>query len=92
MKKIILTTLLACTTTAMAHHETISSEVTKKFVETKPTVNFNHYSDSMVASGWGSVSFTLWVDCFDESRTCLTHGNQLPQLRCGNYMWCLPRN
>ena len=45
MKKIILTTLLACTTTVMADHETISSDLTKKFVETKPTVLTFRYAN-----------------------------------------------
>ena len=89
MKKIILTIFLAYTTTVMAHHETISSELTKKFVETKPTVNLNHFSDSMVASGWGSVRLTTYIDCSGTSSrtTCLTNENQSPWSRCGAGDW-----
>ena len=88
MKKIILTIFLAYTTTVMAHHETISSEFTKKFVETKPTVNLNHYSDSMVAWGWDSICLTTWEGLNDKSQTCLTNGDDNPGHVCGMHaMW-----
>ena len=88
MKKIILTTLLACTTTVMAGHETISSEFTKKFVETKPTVNLNHYSDSMVARVQRCSNqnpTTTFIDCRDTSRRCYVRFGCND--RCGDGVW-----
>ena len=85
MKKIISTTLLACTTTVMAGHETISSELTKKFIETKPTVNLNHYSDSMVARRCSNR--TTWVDCQDTSRRCTISFCSNPNQHCPHGDW-----
>ena len=92
MKKIILTTLLACTTTVMADQETISSELTKKFVETKPTVNLNHYSDSMVAGQVDLNTRWMWIDCNDRSRRCLIRWFENPFQHCGRGEWRTSEN
>ena len=91
MNKIFLTTVLVCSASAFAyaHHSNVSDDIVNKFHHSQPTVNLNHYSDSMVAWGWGSVSLTSWVGCSDQSRRCLTNGNDRPEPRCGNdIMWC----
>ena len=85
MNKIFLTTALVCSASAFAyaHHSNISDDIVNKFHQSQPTVNLNHYSDSMVASGWDSICLTTREGLTDKSKTCLTNGDDNPFDVCG---------
>ena len=70
MNKIFLTTALVCSASAFAyaHHSNIADDMVNKFHHSQPTVNLNHYDDTMVAV-LRCPRYTARL-CSDWNRTC----------------------